>query len=296
MNRIQFGEGACEKTRKYIDSYVSNELLVETNHDVLRHLETCPSCSVEVEARTLLRNRLRTAVKSQAVPPELQVRIREKLSKPRSHSWISADWFRWAVLSAAAILVCTTAWYSLTREKLPAITDRPAQNAYIQKISASMAAVLKVGLGDHIHCSVFRKYPKTPPTVDVMEEKLGPSFKGLLPVVRASIPEGYRIVMAHQCSYNERKFVHFTMEKNGALLSLVIARKQAGDSLEGLSVSGDPAGVPIFESGAQRYQVAGFDAGDFLAYVVSDLKVPANLQVASDLAPGVRDFLVRLPA
>ena len=39
MNRIQFGEGACEKIRQYLDSYVSNELLVETNHEVLRHLE-----------------------------------------------------------------------------------------------------------------------------------------------------------------------------------------------------------------------------------------------------------------
>jgi anti-sigma factor RsiW len=296
MNRIQFGEGACEKTRKYIDPYVSNELMIETNHEVLRHIESCPSCSAEVDARMQLRNRLRTAVKSQAVPPALQVHIREQMSKSRSHGWIAADWTRWAVASAAAILVCAGVWLSWSSERLPAINDRPAQNAYIQKISASMAAVLKVGLGDHIHCAVFRKYPKTPPTVDVMEEKLGPSFKGLLPVVRASVPAGYRIVMAHQCTYNERKFVHFTMERNGTLLSLVIARKQPGDSLEGLSVSGDPAGTPIFESGAQRYQVAGFDAGNFLAYVVSDLKGAVNLQVASDLAPVVRDFLLKLPA
>ena len=34
MNRVQFGEGACEKTRKYLDSYIGNELLVETNHEV----------------------------------------------------------------------------------------------------------------------------------------------------------------------------------------------------------------------------------------------------------------------
>ena len=27
---------ACEETRKYLDSYVSSELLVETNHELLR--------------------------------------------------------------------------------------------------------------------------------------------------------------------------------------------------------------------------------------------------------------------
>ena len=51
MNRIQFGEGGCEKTRKYLDAYVSNELMVETNHEVLRHIEGCPSCAAEVDTR-----------------------------------------------------------------------------------------------------------------------------------------------------------------------------------------------------------------------------------------------------
>ena len=52
MNRVQFGEGACERTRRYMDAYLSNELLVETNHDMLRHLETCAACSSELEMRT----------------------------------------------------------------------------------------------------------------------------------------------------------------------------------------------------------------------------------------------------
>ena len=51
MNRVQFGEGDCDKTRKYLDSYISNELLVETNHEVLRHLESCPACSAELDTR-----------------------------------------------------------------------------------------------------------------------------------------------------------------------------------------------------------------------------------------------------
>ena len=45
MNRIPSGEGACEKIRRYLDSYVTNELLVETNHEVLRHIEGCPACA-----------------------------------------------------------------------------------------------------------------------------------------------------------------------------------------------------------------------------------------------------------
>ena len=42
---------ACDQTRKYLDSYISSELLVETNHELLRHLEACAACSAEADAR-----------------------------------------------------------------------------------------------------------------------------------------------------------------------------------------------------------------------------------------------------
>ena len=42
MNVINFNEKTCEKIRRYFDSYLDNELLVETNHEVLRHLSVCP--------------------------------------------------------------------------------------------------------------------------------------------------------------------------------------------------------------------------------------------------------------
>jgi len=293
MNRTQFGEGACDKTRRYLDSYISNELLVETNHEVLRHVENCAACSAELDSRVKLRSRLKAAVKNQPVPPDLQVRIRERVRRPAANTWLSADWSRWALGAAASLLVCAGIWWNYSRETMPAIGDRPAQNAYIQKISSRLTAVLKVGLGDHVHCAVFRKYPQQPPTVEHMETDLGPSFKGLLPVVRAAVPEGYRVVMGHQCSYLGRKFVHLTLEKDGELLSLVIARKNSGETLEGLAPSTHPSDIPIYQSSAGRYQVAGFDAGNFLAYIVSDLKGKANLEIAAALAPSVHEFLLK---
>jgi hypothetical protein len=183
-------------------------------------------------------------------------------------------------------------WIGVRPERLPDVADRPAQNAYIQKISARLAAVLRVGLRDHVHCAVFRK--QTPaPSPDVMESELGPSFRGLLPVVTAAIPKGYRVVMAHQCSFQGRKYVHLTASKDGSLISVVIARKQDGESFANLLPSTEHGGVAIFESAAGRFQIAGFDAGNFLAYVVSDLKSSANLDVAAAVAPGVRAVLAQ---
>jgi len=292
MSRIQFGEGGCEKTRKLLDAYVSNELLVETNQDVVRHLEGCPVCTAEVEARMLLRTRLRSAVKAQDVPPELQVRIRQQIQGSEAAPWFAAGWMRWAAAAAACLLISAGIWLNRPYQKMPDIADRPAQNSYIQKVSTSLAAVLKVGLGDHIHCSVFRRYPQNPPTVEQMEDMLGTEYKGLLPVVRAALPSGYRVIMSHQCTYAGRKFVHLTMEKDGHLVSLVLSRKQEGETLEGLSPAASAGAVEIFQASADRYQVAGFEAGNFFAYVVSDLKGSQNLNIASTLAAGVAKFLV----
>ncbi len=292
MNRIQFGEGACEKIRTWLDSYISNELLVETNHEVLRHLEGCAACSAELAARTRLRSRLKDAVRRQSMPAELPARVRERIRIQESRRSWAAGWGRWAVAIAASVVVCVGVWMNYSRERLPALGDRPAQNAYIQRVSASLAAVLKVGLGDHIHCSIFRKYPKTPPGTDRMEHDLGP-YKGLLPLVKTAVPEGYQVIMAHQCSYAGRKFIHFTMQRGGELLSLVISRKNPGESLAGLAPALDASGVPVYQSPAQRYQVAGFEAGEYWAFVVSELHRSANLQVAEDLAPVVYEFLTK---
>jgi hypothetical protein len=199
------------------------------------------------------------------------------------------------VAATAALAAGLVLWVNVQPEQLPAITDRPAQNTYIQKISARMSTILKVGLGDHLHCAVFRKR-STVPTVAEMEKELGPAYQGLLPVVKAAAPEGYRIVMAHHCSYLKRQFVHLTLENTrGRLLSLVIARKEDGESLATL-VPELVSSTPIYGAAAGHYQVASFDAGNFLAYVVSDMKNSANLQVASAMAPGVREILAKITA
>jgi anti-sigma factor (TIGR02949 family) len=301
MNRIQFGQGGCEKTLRYLDAYLSNELTVETNHDVVCHLEACRACSAELDARSRLRSRLKAAVKTQGVPPELQVRIREQIRSGGSKNWLQLEWLkagrlRWAGALAATLVVAAGLWVNQRQERMPALSDRRGQNTYIARVSANLAAVLKVGLGDHIHCSIFRKYPKEPPTIEKMESGLGPTYSGLLPVVRAAVPQGYRMMMAHQCSYAGRHFVHLTFEKDGTFLSLVVARKEPGESLGVLSPATESSGIPIYQSAADRYEVAGFEAGNYFAYIVSELKGKANLQVAVNVAAGVHNFLIKTAA
>jgi hypothetical protein len=286
MNRIQFGEGACEKTRRYMDAYISNELLVETNQEMLRHLETCPACTAELDARGRLRSRLKTAVQNQPVPPALSALVRERIRRQAS------PWTHWALASAAAFALCVAAWFAYPwQQRLPDIADRAAQAGYIRKVSATVASIFKSGLGDHIHCAVFRKYPRNPPTVEEMEAELGPEYQRLLTVLQPAVPPGYRVVMAHQCTYAARHFVHLVMRKGGDVISVVITKKDPGETLNALSPATVASGVPVYQSTAERYQVAGFESENYLAFVVSTLDAPRNLQLATNLAPAVRHLL-----
>jgi Putative zinc-finger len=291
MNIISFGDSACEKIRRYMDSYISNELLVETNHEVLRHLEACPSCSAEVEARSRVKTRLKAAVESQSVPVDLQVKIREQIRQPESRPVVTATRTRWAMAAAAAVVLTAGVWVTRTRTGLPDLADRQAQNAFIQRVSQTVSTVLRVGLGDHIHCSVFRKYPKKAPSLEQMAESMGPAYKGLVQLVKASVPDQYRIIMAHQCGYGGRRFVHVTLSDGSKLISLVIARKEPGESMETLSPTVRRSGVALYQAATDRYEVAGFEAKQYLAFVVSDLSSTNNLQLASNLAPAVQAFL-----
>ncbi len=289
MTKVHFGEGGCEKTRRYLDSYISNELLVETNHEVLRHLEGCPECTAELEARSRLRSRLKAAVERQSVPPELAVKVKERIRARQSRTWLASGWTQMAAV-AAGLAVFGIFWTSNRYVAMPETIDRKVQDVYIQKVSASLAAVLKVGLGDHIHCAVYRT-PSPPATVEQMVKDLG-QYQGLLPVVKAAVPERFRIIMAHQCSYHGRKFVHFTMHDGKELVSLVIAKKQDGEIMQGLKPAMRASGISVYQAGTDRWKVAGFEAGGYLAYVVSEMNGKANLQVAADLAHPVREFLV----
>jgi anti-sigma factor RsiW len=51
----------CREVCDLLDSFLGQELMVETNHELMRHLETCPDCRGELEARRQLRTVLRRA-------------------------------------------------------------------------------------------------------------------------------------------------------------------------------------------------------------------------------------------
>jgi len=263
----------CDWMRGQFDAYVSRELPDETSREVARHLESCPQCAAELDARTRVREQLRAAVRATAVPEGLEAKVRRSVRGERLRPRTGL----WAVAAAAAVILCV-ALVGLLRERAN------PEEAILRKTSGRLAALLNVGLRDHLRCAVFRKYSGQPVAAAEMAADLGPEFAGLVPLVRAKLPGDFRVIQGHHCSAGGRQYTHLIIAGgagSGNLVSLILTRKLPSESLSG----------GIYQAGVDRFQVVAFESHDYLAYVISDLDAQQNLQWAVNLAPTLREYL-----
>ena len=82
------------------------------------------------------------------------------------------------------------------------------------------------------------------------------------------------------------------------MLSLVIAKKQEGESLDSANLppASPQSGIPMYTAGARGFHVAAFESRGFLVYTVSDLSQTDNLGVLAALAPSLQNFLNQIVA
>jgi hypothetical protein len=286
MSGLQFSE-ACGNALKQMD-----RSSVEGPNDaaLLEHLSACAACCAEFEARKKLRGRLRSAVQKDSAPPFLQERIRRQIrsTAPR------ASWSGRLSAVAAGLVICLGVGIAYQLGHLRLTTN--SQESYIASVSNRIATIMRVGLRDHIHCAVFRKYPKDAPKVEELSQKLGAEYSGLVGIAQKHVPADYRLMIAHQCRYHGRQYVHLALKNDARLVSLVIARKGDGESFETekLVPALSQAGILYYGSGVQRFQIAALESRDYLVYLISDLPQQKNMEMMVALGLDVRNFLQNL--
>ena len=79
MRVIGFERNYCKKIETLLESYLNNELLVETTHEVLKHMQGCLNCSEALRVRERVKVRLQTAIRREAAPFLLQEKIRRSI-------------------------------------------------------------------------------------------------------------------------------------------------------------------------------------------------------------------------
>lgn len=195
----------CRQVRDLMDSYLSEELSVETNHGFLRHLAECRDCAAELKRRqrlrALLSETLDVAV-NDVDADRLRMRIAHAVDRERR------SWQRGARLGAvAATLVAAVAvWYWAGRR-----VDAAAYNDSAE---------------DHVACALA--YPsETVYDPDRAAQNLAPPFEHIVDAVGRSNGV-YHVIDAHMCPYKGRNYAHVVIRGDGQTLSLFAERAERG--------------------------------------------------------------------
>ncbi len=271
----------CQDFREVIDSYLSDELLTETNHDVLRHLEVCADCRRVIQIRRGLLAQIRSAVKNS---PQFQIReefsrnLRARLKQsavPKNVFWTSGNFW----LAVAAMLILTVGlsiWF---------VGNQTVPSAEItQKTENSQPVFLEdTALGDHQNCAVKYNLAEEPVKIDLASAKYANLRQAiLLPLQNAA--DRYEFLKSHTCKYDGHLFTHIIFRHQGKTLSVLLTDLQNYQSLK------DEEIVKLSASG---YQLARFDAKNQAFFVVSDLPQTENLATAEILMNSVRQHFTK---
>lgn len=279
----------CEQISPLLDAYLDNEVTRDASPAVDAHLRACSRCSRELEIRRTIRGRLQNAVRGETGTEQLQAAIRQSIERSQPLPKSSMH-YRVYIPIAAALIICLSGAIAYHFGYLR--LTRRSQDAYFASISAQIPGILRVGLGDHVHCAVYKAYGNQHPSLEQMAQDLGP-YKDLPSLVSQKVEAGYRVEMAHECRYRGRHFVHVTLRNGSTLVSLVISRRDRGESFEKdeLVPALTESGIPIYQAAVQRFEVTGFESGDYLVYVISNLGRQDNLRMIATLGPSVIQFL-----
>lgn len=289
MNVVDFGGKSCERIRKHLDAYVSRELSAETSLEVVRHLEYCQECSEALEARRRVKDALKQAVnRLDPASAALRERVLNKTNPTPS-------WGYWSLAVAASIVLMLGGWLAFRALNSRSVSSPPTLASLNQQLSEHNTEILKIGLGDHVHCALHRDYSAGPRSFEQMSNEMGPNFINLVPAIKERVPQGYTMMVAHQCKFQGRSFVHLILTNQTNILSVIITKKNA-ESFDQANLNPvlKASGVPLYQTRLQDLEVAGFESKDYLAYVVSGLPQEDNLRIASNLAPSVQNFLAKL--
>ena len=306
----------CRDFREVADSYLSDELLVETNHDVIAHLETCADCRHELAARRELRTILRasfTKAEELQMPDEFASRLHSELHAVATSGAMSILPRAWMI--AAGVMVALTfgviaVWQRQRVQTNSEMADnRQPQNTAAVKPSdvqprpgeiavgadAVLARMSELAAGDHRDCAIGHRLPDRPIPLEEAGRKYDRAYLNLTKAVMLhdDFNESIELVMAHACVFRGHWFAHIVVRYHGRLVSLLVTRLEdsSGIAMPKEKLPEDSAAQVIACSTTGGFQISCFRTAQHGVFVVSDLEEGENLVFARRLAPSVYEHI-----
>jgi hypothetical protein len=213
----------CRDVRELADSFLGEELLTETNHEILRHLETCPVCRADLDARRTLRDGVRRAFHRAAdlePGPDFIAGLRTSLQST-------------AYQAPARRGIRLQGWWALAATVLLAVTVGLAYRG--REWIAATGALARAAVGDHLNCALHFRLAEKPITLEDAAARYGPAYRVLenLPPDDVMTTIGpARVLERHACVYGGRRFAHVVLEYRGQRVSLLVTNAERGLELK----------------------------------------------------------------
>ena len=248
----------CREARDLADSFLSEQLLVETNHEIVRHLETCPDCRADIAARRALREKIRSAfihAEELRPRPEWSAGLAAKLRPLEGEISRRSLLKSWWAVAAGLVLAAGGGLFvrgSASRSRLVALAREAA--------------------GDHQNCAVKFNLAERPIRLEDAAQRYGGPYAALATFEPQPAVDGPLQTLArHSCVYQGRRFGHVVFRYRGALASLLVT-------------AGAPPAVPELEPDEGPLRVASLPAAHYVGFVVTDLDRQQTLRLAQALA------------
>jgi hypothetical protein len=254
----------CRDVRELADSFLSGQLLVARNDELVRHLETCPACRADLEGRRFVRQKIRGALERAEdlrPRPEFAAELAAKLHPARS------------TLSRRSLL---KSWWALAAGVAAAAGGGLV--LHDSRTRLRMAAAVRAAAGDHQNCAVAFALAERPIGMEEAGRRFGAPYAALATFELPAVGGPLEAIERHACVYEGRRFGHVVLRFKGTLASLLVT-------------GGDVPPVPALEPHERGPAVAAFPAGRFAGFVVADLDPADVLRLAEALAPALSRHL-----
>ena len=303
----------CSDFHKIADSYLDDELLVETNHEVISHLERCSACRGELAARRELRARLRSAfANSTALQPASAFtnRLHAQLRANALGETSTVNWGQWVAIAASVLLIVSVGLLATrlaTRDTSTELVDggrgnqsdaanilqaSPPPGAINDAVNLFMMETAELAAGNHRDCAVDYKLAEEPISLEEAGRKYDRAYINLASAVtshKSELMNQIKFIEAHSCAFDGKRFGHVILRDGEHLISVLVtdlADPPGADTSTGTRQA-------IVNSSSEGYQVSYLATAKHGIFIVSDLEAKRNSQIAALLAPSVYEHVRR---
>jgi hypothetical protein len=263
----------CQDFRELIDSYLCDELLTETNHGVLRHLENCANCRGVIEDRRVFRARLRSTVlncEELTICEKFNANLHNSLRQSafpeeRVARSVFSGGFAFAAVAASFLIAAAFGiWFFQSSNVTPLVasSDENLQPAHFHKIA----------LGDHQNCAVNHRLEEKPVEIDLSSPQFASLKENVIEPLEKEL-ETCKFIESHICKFEGQTFTHLVFDNEGRTMSVLIGDIGNYKALEANYIA---------KLSDQGYQIAHFDIDRKAVFVISDLPEQKN-SIAAEL-------------